>query len=667
MRRELCLALGISLFGASAQAQPADGLSRLFRREAEVIAGTTTGLCRLPLPAEVLSASAPSLSDVRLFDGAGAEVPYLVDSARQPVRARSDRVTEERARVLSVRRSSRARPGLVPLRSEVLGLSVPERVRSGSFELALEATSESFVREVTLTAAGDGRVLAQGSVFRSMGPLREQLAVPLPPGLPERIEVSLEGEGRYLEPSFLFRAVERPKAERELVVPLVELARRQDAGKTWVVLARPRGVVPDRLALDTSTGTFRRSVTLRDSGPGGEARTLAREELYRAENVAGGSDRELALEASPASDRLELEIDDGASPPLADLVVTALVSQPTLVFEAGRGKLLRFGGGRARGSDYDVQRFQGTLAGQALMHGPACAATLGAARDNPAFDPRPALEFALRPGPAVELGRFSHRRALSVPKAPEGLSRVLLAPEDIALLRRDLEDLRIVDASGKQWPYLIERAGVALDVPLGVRAARSKVGETRYALELPRAPLTLDGLMLHTGAEYVNRDVELVAVTEGGQRRVLHRGTLVRRPGQTATLRLAFGAERVTALELTVDDASDAPLALDRVDAHVAAGEVYLAAPAGEYSMLLGDREHEPARYELARARDLALAVPVAEAGPGAFGQNPAWVRPSRLRPPEVALWAAIVVAVAVLGGLTLRLARRESETAAGG
>lgn len=660
MRRELWLSFGLIALAGSARAEPLDGLARLFPREAEIRVSAPSGLARLPLPAEVLALTTPTLSDVRVLDAAGGEVPFLIDSKRRAVAPRSDRVTERAAKPIAVRRESQARPGLAPQRREVFELAVPEG--GGALELVVDASAEGFVRDVVVRSGGS--VLASGSVFRMKEPPRERLAVPLPRELPARLEVTLEGEGRYLEPAFRFRSVTPAPAEHALAVPLIEIGRRREGNHTFVELVRPRGLLPDRLAVDTTTGTFHRWATLRDSGPGGEGRVLARGALYRAENAPAVVQRELVLESAPSSDRLELELDDAASPSLDALRVSALVSQPVLVFDAARGRLLRFGGGRARGSDYDVQRFEGSSLGQGLMAGPSADAALGPLRDNPSFDPKPALELAHRPGPRVDRARFSHRRGLSVAAAPEGLSRVLLAPEDISLLRSDLEDLRIVDSSGHQWPYLIERAGVSLEVPLGVRITKGKAHETRLSLELPRAPLTLDAVTLRTSAEYVNRDVELVGITEGGERRVLQRGTLSRRPGQSEPLRLSFAAERATALELVIENASDAPLSVDAVSAHVAAGEVFLAAPPGEYTMLLGDTEHEPARYELARARDLVLAVPVATATARTFEPNPAYVRPSRIRPPALALWGAIVLAVLVLGALTLRLARREAAEA---
>src|SRR5580692_6826696 len=40
---------------------------------------STTGLVKLALPAETLNAARPALEDLRLYDDAGNEVPYLIE------------------------------------------------------------------------------------------------------------------------------------------------------------------------------------------------------------------------------------------------------------------------------------------------------------------------------------------------------------------------------------------------------------------------------------------------------------------------------------------------------------------------------------------------------------------------------------------------------------
>ena len=81
--RDLLLASAVLTgVAATATASTVD-LGSLFPEEAEILA-EGEGVHRLDLPVEVLTACRPDLSDLRVFDGAGKEVPYLVDSGLGP-------------------------------------------------------------------------------------------------------------------------------------------------------------------------------------------------------------------------------------------------------------------------------------------------------------------------------------------------------------------------------------------------------------------------------------------------------------------------------------------------------------------------------------------------------------------------------------------------------
>ncbi len=92
---------------------------------------------------------------------------------------------------------------------------------------------------------------------------------------------------------------------------------------------------------------------------------------------------------------------------------------------------------------------------------------------------------------------------------------------------------------------------------------------------------------------------------------------------------------------------------------------MFFAAPAGSYSVLVGQPEATAPSYDLERARDVVLAVRSAPAEVGALEANSAFSASARLASGEgwqrALLWGAIVILVAFLTVLTLRLARRES------
>ncbi|MEW6487597.1 MAG: hypothetical protein AB1578_06745 [Thermodesulfobacteriota bacterium] len=105
-----------------------------------------------------------------------------------------------------------------------------------------------------------------------------------------------------------------------------------------------------------------------------------------------------------------------------------------------------------------------------------------------------------------------------------------------------------------------------------------------------------------------------------------------------------------------------AAVLLLRAAARFPSPELFVAAPAGAYALLLGNPDADPPKYELGRTRDLVLALDSALAFPGPVAANPEYRARARLGagggPQRALLWLALAVAVAVLAFLTLRVAR---------
>jgi len=689
------------------------------------------GLVRLPLPPAVLGACRSDLSDLRILDAGGREVPYLVDAGRAPDEA--IRVLERRTpSILGASRRTRdpdgAGGGTPALLHESYTLAAPPPAPAGQgWDLVLITPRQSFVRALVVTRADGSRadeandddVLAEGSVFRlapSGGPAgagsRERLRIALPETLPRRLTVTLSGEeDGFLEPAFRYERSRRIPGGDRLRVPLGSLGGRPASssetgrtGRTVLELERPRGLVPGALVLDTATAAFSRRVEVWDEGPGASDQPLGAATLYR---VPGPSWMDAPLEdrsipiATPRGDRLRVVIEDGDSPPLDALEVRAALRRPALVFSPGpaggdsssAGTLL-FGGGRAFRPHYDLQALLPALApggppveGQAAeiterLVDPALLAEahLGPIAPNPRFDPRPALAFAHRPGAPVEARRFRFRRLLDVHPSADGLARFVLTPDDLSHARPDLADLRIVDgpAAGEpnphQWAYLLERGAVRdqQDLPVERRDGDTP-GTSLYELTLPAAPATLDRVILDSSAPFFDRPFTLRATLpaaagpgpDRGERDVvLASGRLERRVGDPRPVTVSFPARRVQDLVLQVEDGSDAPLPIDRVQGRFPLPTLYFPAPEGEYALLLGDPDAVAPSYELTRARSLVLAVASAPADAAPLKGNPVYSRTAGLLAgpglQRTVLWVALVIAVLVLGLFTLRLARRE-------
>jgi hypothetical protein len=678
MKRSLVVGLGL-LLAAPALATDPVTLPSLFSKEADV---TTDGpgLVRLDLPPGVIAECLPSLADVRLFDPAGSEVPFLLDSPRVDAVFEAERVE---ARVLDVRRDEVPRKDVPNLRRETYELAGPEgAARGGAWRLVAEVPRATFVARARATwsgAASGSPGESNGSLFRLLSPRPvEKLGLPLDAGPLGRVVVVIEHEQpSWLEPSFRFESAKVIDRASRSAIPLAIATARSAGGATVVELVRPRGVVPETLRLSSSTAAFDRKVTVHDEGPGRNAAPLGAANVFRL--VPGSGVEELELPLRPArGDRLRVVIDDGDSPPLNELAFTAVFGQPSLVASLSGGggdapaAVLRYGGGRAIAPRYDLAGFApepgrevyGKRAEALLrLYDPAAlgVARLGPSRPNPAFDGSPALAFAMRPGATIDPRRFARRRTLDVRPSSEGLSRLRLSAEDLSSLRGDLADLRIVDGASRQWPYLVERGDGAIEVPLAAQAG-SKDRATTYALSSAVSPMTANRLAIDTDAPYFDRAFRLSGTTDDGRDLVLAQGRLARSHGDPMPVTIDFPAARVARLALKIEDGDDAPLALRAVRARVPVPDVFVAAPAGPYTLLLGADDAAPPRYELEHVRDVVLAVSAGEIQPQPIEKNPAYTLGSRLArgsgKDQALLWGALIAAVVVLVAITLRLAR---------
>lgn len=657
-----CLISLLALVPAAASAQDRDP-SRLFPREAPVT-DPPAGLARLPLTAEVLEAARSDLSDVRLYDGRGREVPYLVDAARR-------RPADEQRYVLSpeeVSRSVEDPSGIAPRYRERIVVRVPPA--AGHRALGVSAFGP-FVRAVTVRDRADGSVVARGSVFRLTAPRREGLRIQLP-GPSEtssELEVELVGEGGYLEPSLALIISREPVDPPTLEVALEPRLERHEDGVTVLELSRPPGMVPDRLRLRTSTEMFAREVRVQDASQGRAPRHLGARRLFRVRGVHGAEQLEVPLDRAQGG-ALRVEIVDRDSPPLEDLEVVAEIRRPALVFVSdGATHRLRFGGARTRAPAYDVATISGRLRDLLLSSGSLQEATLGPVRDNPRFDDAPALDFAMTPGREIDASRFRHVADLTVEEAPEGLSRVRLPPSVLAAASKELDDLRIVDAEGRQRPYL---RGEPERSWLGSAAGAPETSDrrSRYRIALPAARATVNGLRLDTDAAYLSRPFELRGIDTTGRWVTVHRGSLDRDPDRTGPLEMTFAPRRLESLELVVADGDDAPIAWTDAELSIERPTVFLAAPAGRYRALVGDPSAEPPRYEIDAARDLVLAVRASEARASEARPNPAHVEPPWWEASSLSswlVWAVLLLAMLVLGLLTWRVARQPPDEPRGG
>jgi hypothetical protein len=687
--RALGLALALA-FGALSSPARADGdtdLRRLFAQRAAIVADAALDapLWRLELSPEVISACRPDLSDLRIFDARGEAVPFALAAGPHPQPA-TTRVERRPARVLHAGRREFPRSAKAAARhDEFFELELPP-FTFGAWHLVLEVDAPEFVRLLAIEGIGRDappeRVL--GSIFRIRG-LRDQgLTSALPRRRYERLLVHLIGEEPSpLRPRFFFETWRRTPEQRAHHVPLPVASVESVGSERRFVLERPAGVVPSTLWIQTSTPAFERHVEVFDVARGRRPVRIGEANVFRMPLDLPVEGLELEL-ASPSGQRLEVRIDDGDSPPLADVAFGVTVRVPSVLFarppEPERGATLYFGGGRARAPRYDLGRLLSERAGQGAERRsspgddgsgaesatpePGAPVRLGPASDNPLYAPTPPLAFATRPGAVVDARLYGHQRPFAVAPTSGGLVRVALSPGDLGLLRPDLGDIRVVDGAGRQWPYLVDGEPSSELVPLQLGPPERRGTASSVSLALPAAPLAPRELVLDASDAYFDRAYHVSALTPDGKRIELARGRLQRAAAtEPQPIVIALSPERSSSLALEVEDGDDAPLRFTSASVRVDVPRLYVLAEPGDYRLLLGNALDAAPSYDVARARELILSVAFQDTPLGPLGDNPDYRTSARLAagdaPSRVLLWVVLSVAVAALGAVTLRLVRQ--------
>jgi hypothetical protein len=287
---------------------------------------------------------------------------------------------------------------------------------------------------------------------------------------------------------------------------------------------------------------------------------------------------------------------------------------------------------------------------------------------SPAFAADPPLPQ--QPAAEIDPSSFSHAMPFSVPPSPDGVARLRLGPAVLATARADLADLRVIDASSRQWPYVLRPEVDREEFALRVDLQRGERGRSRYLLALPVSPIAVDAVTLRIDRAFFDRAYRLTGeratdtAADPSRTTLLASGRLTRAAGAPDTIDLAFPRTRVTSLALLVEDGDEAPLPIAAAHASAPLAELRLVAPAGNYTLLAGDPDAEAPRYEIANLRDRVLAARAVDCTPAALVPNPT-CRPlagTRGGFEQLALWGAMGLAVVALVALTLRLSRREGE-----
>jgi hypothetical protein len=424
------------------------------------------------------------------------------------------------------------------------------------------------------------------------------------------------------------------------------------------------------------TGHLLRNATVYESRlAGGEAVPveLGAAVLKRVERdgASAGSMRIAIL--APAEAELELVVDDGSNLPLELSGVTAVFAElPWIYFEAPPGTIVaRYGTPSAAAPVYDLEAVR-----DSVDIGRVTDARWGDPRDVPHAEPTGTSTMPAT-GAAIDKGTFTYSRAL-----PEGAAGLVALPLDPAALAHSrgpsarFADVRIVDGSSRQIPYLVERRNEPWPVTLALQPAQSvpaglesSPGHSRstYRLQFPYPNLPGSRLALETSGRVFQRTVQVAVERPADRRRrdpwvevlAVGRWSHARQDSGPPPLILPLPQTDGTDLLLTVDEGDNSPLPITGVKLLLPSYRLRFYRPAeAPLSLVYGNRNAAPPHYDLALLGPQVMGVEAREVVPGPESPSPRAAGDLLVRP--WIFWALLVGAVVVLLGLIARLVRQK-------
>ncbi len=644
-----CTALPLALILCLPLAAAAQAPST--QRYTRAVTVAAPGWTRLRLDPATLGKMAPDTADLRLYDAAGREVPYLLLTARaagSPLKAEA----------LSAQESA----GGWSLEFDLGADAPPHRAFRFVFE---KRTAAAGCRLEGSPDRGSWTELATGDLFRlgeGMGQAVTELAYA--PTAARYLRLWWPRSAGYPE---LRDAAAEPAPLRPEEPIRAELAVAPDA-------AAP-GVQAYRLALP-GRGVLPRALDLRWRGPGvvyyrllgaDDGRWVLLSEGARAKPPSGPWPTIPLAPLEAGLDSLRLEVSAGtADAPVLETVAGEFEPR-TLVFYAPAAERFTLGYGSLGLAPPDYPQPAPPAALDALP-----LADLGPEREGARPELPAARASAGSPMPSASFHAAWTVRAEGV--RPGALVRCELPDGVYAQARPDLGDLR-VECGGRQVPYLLHRPpepALVLGRSGLVPSAGRERGRSEIVLDLPARNLPLSLLVLTAPASAFQRPVEVRF--EGSDPRPGLEAPPAAPPSYETwscagaselPARLAIplyapyapgGAERI---RIRFTDGENPPLSDVGVALWRRRHVVLFFLPEGECRLLCSAPEVYAPRYDLEGLRGQLLAAPHAAASletaapAGRMGSRAVWW----------GLLAALVGAGAVLLAILARTLRRPAAT----
>ena len=604
------------------------------------------GLLKLSLPAVTLDAARPALEDLRLYDDAGKEVPYLIERPKPA------------AKITQTTKSFQ-----VSVNAATTVLTLETGLPQPLDGVTLETPASAFLKAVQIEGSADGNhwhILARGRpIFRQPGGV-SQLHVAVPAGAWPWLRLTVDDQRSEPIP---FTGARVHAAEVEPVpvevVSVTSAGRHENPGETRVTLNLGAANLDlATIEIDTPEPLFTRPVMLAVPHITEDAireQPLAHGVIYRVavEGQPVFSNLTVLVESAVHSRELLLLIENRDSPPLPITAVRAERRPVYLLFlarSAGPYHLLT-GNSHCAAPSYDLAALGANLKTVAVSP-----INLSPPADNPNYRSPEVLPGIQEGGTTLDVAAWKFRKAVKLNRA--GAQRIELDIDVLSHAQPGFGDLRLLSA-GKQLPYILEATSINRSVSPTVTATSDKKDPriSRWIIQLPRSGLPITRFNCTARTPLFQRDVTLYEELsdERGEkyRRSLGGAPWVQTPDRTSRefILTLDASPKSDSLVLETHNGDNPPIELEKFQAFYPATRVlFKAQPADELLLYYGNPHVGSPRYDLSLVAGKLLAADQAEAALAAEEQlKKSWGEGHRPGKGGVVFWGILAVVVTVL------------------
>jgi hypothetical protein len=623
----------------------------------------TSGLVKMSLPVATLDAARPMLEDLRLYDDAGNEVPYLI-SRPVPV-----------PKVVQAAKSFQS-----TLNATTTLITVETGMTQPIDRVSLESPAVNFLKAARVESSMDGqrwRLLVQGQPIFSQPWGANHLQVAFPPVVAKWLRITVDDQRSPPVPftgAYVFAATGEPVPEELLPVEITE--RDENPGETRLALNMgAANLSVAAVQVETPEPLFMRPIALAVPQMSEDAireQIIGQGSVYRVA-IAGQTPSEnltVPMEELLRSRELVLLIKNGDSPPLSVSAVRVHRRPVYLVFlarQTGTYHLLT-GNVNCDAPRYDLAGLNMNLQSVAVA-----AIQLPPPADNPDFHAPEVLPGLELTGTPLDVSGWKFRKPV---KMSGGYAQQIELDLDVlAHAQPGFADLRLLHGSN-QVPYIIQRTSISRVLTPAVTSTNDAkdLRLSRWIIKLPQSGLPITRLACVAQTPLFERSLSLYEELTDDRgdtyRRPLGGATWSQtpdRPSKQFSVALD-GAPQSDTLFLETENGDNPPLKLEKFTVVYPVTRIlFKAKPDDELFLYYGNSQVSPPSYDLSLVASQLLAADKKIASLGSWEQlkKSSWFENQRPGSGGVIFWGVLAVVVVVLLVIITRLLPQSSPPAA--